>query len=143
MASASEKFLSLLASQLGVGPHATRLIQEAQGALRHKLWVSVILLSATIVDVIRNEDEIFDLSEPHDGDEDYDYEAAGYFEAGGYDYLTAAERKKLEWLRATRNQLVHYEGPVEGMLGRPTDDGILGQMADKAVSALLVILETD
>ncbi len=143
MASASDKFKALLPSQLGVGPHAVRLVQEAQMAARHNLWVSVIILSATIVDVMRHEDEIFDLSDLQEEEAGYDYDQAGYFEAGGYDYLNAAERKKLEWLRSTRNQLVHYEGPVEGMLGRPSDEGTLAQMADKALSALLIILEKD
>lgn len=143
MQSARDKFLGLLPARQGLGPHASRLVQEAQAAVRHKLWVSVIILSATIVDVIRNEDQIFDLGD--DGDDDsYDYEeATGYFEAGGYDYLSAAERKKLDWLRNLRNQMVHYEGPVEGMLGRPTDEGTLGQMADKALSAILPILEQE
>lgn len=147
MRSASDKFLALLPSQLGVGPHASRLIAEVQSAAHHKLWVTVIVLSATVVDVIRTEDHIFDLSDDEgegaqNGD-DYDYESAGYFEAGGYDYLTTSERRKLDWLRAMRNQLVHYEGPVEGMLGSKTDEGVLSQMADKALSALLPILEQD
>ena len=112
-------------------------------AARHKLWASVIILSATIVDVMRHEDEIFDLSDLQEPDAAYDYDHAGYFDAGGYDYLTASERKKLDWLRSVRNQLVHYEGPIEGMLGRTGDDGTLAQMADKALSALLIVLEKD
>ena len=143
MQSARDKFLGLMPTRQGLGPHASRLVQEAQSATRHKLWVSVIILSATIVDVIRNEDQIFDLSDSAD-DERFDYEGAtGYFEAGGYDYLSAAERKKLDWLRTMRNQLIHYEGPVEGMLGRPSDEGTLCQMADKALSAILPILEQE
>ena len=141
MASASDKFLAILPSQLGVGPHSTRLIYEAQGALRHKLWATVIILSATIVDVMRHEEQIFDFGDDWQ-DDTYSYEAqTGYFEAGGYDYLSAADRKKLEWVRTMRNQLVHYEGPVEGMLGGSKDEGTLAQMADRAVSALLLILD--
>ena len=144
MQSATDKFLGFMPARQGLGPHASRLVQEAQGAVRHKLWVSVIMLSATIVDVIRNEDQIFDLDDGDEGGDAYDYEGAtGYFEAGGYDYLSAAERKKLDWLRAMRNQLVHYEGPVEGMLGRKSDEGTLAQMADKALSAIMPILEQD
>ena len=141
MASASDKFLAILPSQLGVGPHSTRLITEVQGALRHKLWASVIILSATIVDVMRHEEQIFDFGDDWQ-DNTYSYEAqTSYFEAGGYDYLSAADRKKLEWVRTMRNQLVHYEGPVEGMLGGSKDEGTLAQMADRAVSALLLILD--
>ena len=147
MRSACDKFLSVIPSQCGLGPHAARLVYEAQTAVRAKLWVSVILLAATLVDVIKQEDHIFDVTAA-DGqgpdDDDYDYQAStDYFEAGGYDYLTSAERKKLDWLRGARNQLVHYEGPIEGMLGRPSDEGTLAQMADKALSALLPIFEQD
>ncbi len=144
MRSASDKFLSVIPSQSGMGPHAARLIHEAQMAVRAKLWVSVIVLAATMVDVIKQEDQIFDVSgdEEFPDDQEYDYQAStDYFEAGGYDYLTSAERKKLDWLRGARNQLVHYEGPIEGMLGRPSDEGTLAQMADKALSAILPILE--
>ena len=144
MRSASDKFLSVIPSQSGVGPHAARLIHEAQMAVRAKLWVSVIVLAATMVDVIKQEDQIFDVSgdDEFSDDQEYDYQAStDYFEAGGYDYLTSAERKKLDWLRGVRNQLVHYEGPIEGMLGRPSDEGTLAQMADKALSAILPILE--
>ena len=144
MCSASDKFLSVIPSQSGVGPHAARLIHEAQMAVRAKLWVSVIVLAATMVDVIKQEDQIFDVSgdDEFSDDQEYDYQAStDYFEAGGYDYLTSGERKKLDWLRGVRNQLVHYEGPIEGMLGRPSDEGTLAQMADKALSAILPILE--
>lgn len=144
MRSASDKFLSVIPSQSGMGPHAARLIHEAQMAVRAKLWVSVIVLAATMVDVIKQEDQIFDVSgdEEFPDDQEYDYQVStDYFEAGGYDYLTSAERKKLDWLRGARNQLVHYEGPIEGMLGRPSDEGTLAQMADKALSAILPILE--
>ena len=144
MRSARDKFLAVIPSQCGLGPHAARLVFEAQMAVRGKLWVTVILLAASLVDVIKQEDQIFDLSASDNplADEDYDYqESTDYFEAGGYDYLTSAERKKLDWLRFLRNQLVHYEGPIEGMLGRPSDEGTLAQMADKALSAILPIFE--
>lgn len=142
MKSARDKFLALLPTQLGLGPHAARLVSEAQAASHARLWASVIILSATIVDVIRNEDQIFDVADAQH-ESFYDYEAAGYFEAGGYDYLTAAERKKLEWLRALRNQIVHYEGPVDGLMGGSGDEGVLAQYADKALSAILPILQKD
>ncbi|MGC6516527.1 MAG: hypothetical protein ACON49_00695 [Candidatus Puniceispirillaceae bacterium] len=138
MSSAADKFSSLLPETLGYGPHSTRLMKELQLAIRHKLWASVIILSATIVDVIRYEEQIFDLS-PQDEDSDDDY-GGGYFEAGGYDYLTMAERRKLEWLREVRNQIIHYDGPIEGMLGRAQDDGVLRSYADKAISAILPII---
>lgn len=137
MASATDRFLSYMPSTLGLGPHSTRLIYEAQGAVRSHLWVSVIILAATIIDVIRHEESVFDL-----GDDEDSYEI-GYFDSGGYDYLTMAERKKLEWLRDLRNQLVHYEAPIEGMMGRESDKGVLQNYADRALSAILPVLDHD
>lgn len=140
MKSASNQFLSLLPTTLGFGPHCTHLIIEAQRAIKAQTWVSVIILSATIIDVIRYEDSLFDFES---ADEDDDVFEGGYFEAGGYDYLTASERKKLEWLRQLRNQIVHYEGPIEGMMGRRQDEGILRGYADKALLALMPVLTQD
>lgn len=139
MKSASDQFLSLLPTTLGFGPHCTHLIIEAQRAVKAQTWVSVIILAATIIDVIRHEDSLFEF-ETSDEDDLFD---GGYFEAGGYDYLTASERKKLEWLRQLRNQIVHYEGPIEGMMGRRQDEGILRGYADKALSALMPVLTHD
>lgn len=141
MSSAIDKFLNLLPNQLGLGPHSTRLVVEAQGAMRYKLWASAIILSATIVDVIRYEESIYDFDSINEIDEFSG--DMGYIESSGYDYLTMAERKKLAWLRSMRNQLVHYEGAIEGMLGRPSDDGYLHTQADKAASAILPIMLRD
>ena len=133
MSSALHKLRILTVTRLGYGPHATRLLEEAQRAASAKLWASVIILSATIIDVIRHEEQIFDLDQTEDDDE--------FWVGDGYDYLSAADRKKLDWLRARRNQLVHYEGPVEGMMGRGTDEGQLAADADRAIAALFLILD--
>lgn len=133
MSSALHKLRQLPAAQLGYGPHATHLLKEAQQAASAQLWATVIILSATIIDVIRHEEQIFDLDHNEDDEE--------FWIGDGYDYLSAADRKKLDWLRAKRNQLVHYEGPVEGMMGRSTDDGQLATDADRAVAALFLILD--
>lgn len=130
MSSATAKFLSLSVAQLGVGPHATQLLHELQGAIRAKLPATAIILAATLVDVIRHEDQVFSFDE--DDDE---------FVSDGFDYLPLADRKKLVWLRAMRNQLIHYEGPIEGMMGRQTDTAYLSSQADRAIAALFIILE--
>ena len=130
MSSATAKFLSLSVAQLGVGPHATQLLHELQGAIRAKLPVAAIILAATLVDVIRHEDQVFSF-DAEDGE----------FISDGFDYLPLADRKKLDWLRTMRNQLVHYDGPIEGMMGRPTDSAYLAAQADRAIAALFIILE--
>lgn len=135
MSSALQKLQASHADRLGLGPHAARLFQELQLAARHNLWATAIILSATIIDVLRHEDVMFDLEESDDG------LSYGEIDAGGYDYLPYADRKKLNEIRKLRNSLVHYEGAVEGMMGQKTDDGYLRQQADKAASLLMMILE--
>ena len=135
MSSALQKLQASHADRLGLGPHAARLFQELQLAARHNLWASTIILSATIIDVLRHEDVMFDLEESDDG------LSYGEIDAGGYDYLLYADRKKLNEIRKLRNSLVHYEGAVEGMMGQKTDEGYLRQQADKAASLLMMILE--
>ena len=135
MSSALQKLQASHADRLGLGPHAARLFQELQIAARHNLWASTIILSATIIDVLRHEDVMFDLEESDDG------LSYGEVEAGGYDYLPYADRKKLNEIRKLRNSLVHYEGAVEGMMGQKTDEGYLRQQADKAASLLMMILQ--
>lgn len=135
MSSALQKLHASHADRLGLGPHAARLFQELQLAARHNLWATTIILSATIIDVLRHEDVMFDLEESDDG------LSYGEIDAGGYDYLPYADRKKLNEIRKLRNSLVHYEGAVEGMMGQKTDDGYLRQQADKAASLLMMILE--
>ena len=130
MSSATAKFLSLSVAQLGVGPHTAQLLHELQGAIRAKLPATAIILAATLVDVIRHEDQVFSFED--DDDE---------FISDGFDYLPLADRKKLDWLRSMRNQLVHYEGPIEGMMGRQTDGAYLAVQADRAIAALFIILE--
>ena len=135
MSSALQKLQASHADRLGLGPHAARLFQELQIAARHNLWASTIILSATIIDVLRHEDVMFDLEESDDG------LSYGEIDAGGYDYLPYADRKKLNEIRKLRNSLVHYEGAVEGVMGQKTDEGYLRQQADKAASLLMMILE--
>lgn len=132
MASALAKITSRQPASFGYGPHATRLLAELQGAIHARLWAVVIILSASLIDIIRHEEQIFDLSDDDDN-----------YLGDGLDYLSAAERKKLDWLRHTRNHLVHYEGPIEGMMGRDNDDAQLAQMADRAVAALIIMIEAD
>ena len=56
-------------------------------------------------------------------------------------YLSAGERRRLDTLRARRNALIHYEGPVAGLSGAGDDAGILAQDAEQALAAILPVLE--
>ena len=59
----------------------------------------------------------------------------------GLSYLTAEERRQLDSLRARRNALVHYEGPVAGVSGSGDDEAALAAAAEHALLAIIPVLE--
>ncbi|MGB0163624.1 MAG: hypothetical protein ACPF9M_09215 [Candidatus Puniceispirillaceae bacterium] len=123
--------------RLALGSHGRRLLTELIAAARGEMWVSVIILSATLADVAVHETGQFDVaSDAFDGDGFDDGE--GPF---GLSYLSAGERRRLEVLRARRNALVHYEGPVAGLSGAGDDAAVLKTNAEQAIGALLPVLE--
>ena len=124
--------------RLALGPHGTRLLTELITAARAELWVSVIILSATLVDVAVHEAGQFDVAFDDNFDEGFGDDEGGPF---GLSYLSAGERRRLEALRARRNALVHYEGPVAGLSGAGDDAAVLETDAEQALSAILPVLE--
>jgi len=62
-------------------------------------------------------------------------------EVFGLSHLTAKERRQLDILRARRNALVHYKGPVAGVSGSGDDGTALAAAAEHALLAIIPILE--
>ncbi len=114
-------------SALDIGPHAKALISEMNAAIKSGLPIVVIILAATIVDVLSNEDNVV---------QGYQDNASGI----GMDWLTAAERRQLDWLRGLRNRLIHYEGVIAGMGGTDFDQELLRKDANKALLAISPLL---
>mgnify|MGYP001326339071 CR=1 FL=1 len=114
-------------SALDFGPHATALVCEMNAAIKSGLPIVVIILAATIVDVLSNEDNVV---------QGYQDNALGI----GMDWLTAAERRQLDWLRGLRNRVVHYEGVIAGMGATAYDKEYLRKDADKALLAISPLL---
>lgn len=125
-------------TRLELGPHGGRLLHELIAAAKAELWVSVIILSATLVDVAVNEAGQFSVSFDDDKDGDGAAEVNSLY---GLSYLSAGERRRLDALRARRNALVHYEGPVSGVSGAGDDTATLAADADQAMIAVLPVLE--
>ncbi len=115
-------------SSLDIGPHAKALLGEMIIAVKSGMPIVVIILAATIVDIVMNE-EWPDLL--HDENNSNHY---------GLDWLNAKERRQLNWLRGLRNKLVHYQGVIEGMGDSNVDHDYLSKEADKALSALSPLL---
>ena len=115
-------------SSLDIGPHAKALLGEMIIAVKSGMPIVVIILAATIVDIVMNEEQPDLLN-----DEDNSYH-------NGLDWLNAKERRQLNWLRGLRNKLVHYQGVITGMGGSNVDHEYLSKEADKALSALSPLL---
>ena len=127
--------------RLELGPQGKRILKELIAAANAGLWVSVVILAATLVDVCMHESSRFDgmsFSDGNGGDK-----SAGDIqdEVFGLSFLTANERHQLDSLRSHRNALVHYEGPVAGVSGSTDDEAVLVATAEKALLAILPVLE--
>ena len=112
---------------LELGPHAKALLAEMIVSVKVGMPIVVIILAATIVDVIINEQKLeLTISESSN--------------RKGVDWLTIAERKQLDWLRDLRNRLLHYQGVITGMRGSDLDQKYLRLDADKALKAISPLL---
>ena len=128
-------------SRVDLGPQGTRILKELITAANAGLWVSVIILAATLVDVCMNESSQFDGISFAGGNGEDDSPGDIQDEVFGLSYLTASERHQLNILRAHRNALVHYEGPVAGVSGSADDEAALAAAAEQALLAILPVLE--
>ena len=127
--------------RLDLGPQGKRILKELVAAANAGLWVSVVILAATLVDVCMHESGHFDgiSFEGGNGGDGSAGDIQG--EVFGLSYLTASERHQLDSLRAHRNALVHYEGPVAGVSGSADDEAALAATAEQALLAILPVLE--
>ena len=106
-----------------LGPHAAALLAELKRAVRAGMPLSALLLAATLVDVVANE------------------EAGPAGIVDGIDFAYAGNKAALGWLRGRRNELLHHEGPTDGLMGESVAEDWHWRDAGKAVIALLDYLE--
>ena len=59
----------------------------------------------------------------------------------GLDWLSPGERRRLDWLRHRRNGIVHHVRPVDGLMGLAEDAALLAADGDRALAALVPVLE--
>ena len=112
---------------LDLGPHAKALLAEMVASVKAGLPIVVIILAATVVDVVINEQQLDPLNRDNSN-------------FMGVDWLTIAERQQLDWLRGLRNRLVHYQGVINGMGSSENDEKYLRLEADKALKAISPLL---
>ncbi len=105
-----------------LGPHGSCILYELTEAIKYNNYLTIIILSATLIDVIKNEktDIINSLS--------------------GIEINSIFSSYEAMWLRQTRNSIVHYEKPIDGLLGNKEDNKILEVYSVKTISILSKII---
>ena len=105
-----------------LGPHGSCILYELTEAIKYNNYLTIIILSATLIDVIKNEktDIINSLS--------------------GIEINSIFSSYEAMWLRQTRNSIVHYEKPIDGLLGKKEDNKILEQYSVKTITVLSKII---
>ena len=124
------QFLSpALASRLAAfdsaarGPHAAALLSELRQAASGGMPLAATILAATLVDVVANEEAGL----------------AGFVD--GVDFAYAGNKVALGWLRGRRNEILHHEGPTDGLMGESVAAEWHWRDAAKGITALLDYLE--
>ena len=105
-----------------LGPHGSCILYELTEAIKYNNYLTIIILSATLIDVIKNEktDTINSLS--------------------GVEINSIFSSYEAMWLRQTRNSIVHYEKPIDGLLGNKEDNKILEEYSVKTITVLSKII---
>ena len=105
-----------------LGPHGSCILYELTEAIKYNNYLTIIILSATLIDVIKNEktDIINSLS--------------------GVEINSIFSSYEAMWLRQTRNSIVHYEKPIDGLLGNKEDNKILEEYSVKTITVLSKII---
>ena len=105
-----------------LGPHGSYIFYELTEAIKYNNYLTIIILSATLIDIIKNEktDFINNLS--------------------GIEINSIFSSYEAMWLRQTRNSIVHYEKPIDGLLGNKEDDKILEEYSVKTITVLSKII---
>ena len=106
-----------------LGPHAGALLGELRRAVAANMPLGIIILAATLVDVVAHEEA----------------GPAGFID--GVDFAYAGNKAALGWLRGRRNAVLHHEGPTDGLMGEAGADDWQWRDANRAVEALLGYLD--
>jgi hypothetical protein len=96
-----------------LNPHAQVLLEEYGKSQINKMWATSIILSLTIIDNILSDENNLEYVD-------------------GLDLNELQKSKDLKWLRLRRNQILHYEGPIEGFYKSLNSWRVLKLDADKA-----------
>ena len=113
---------NLLDLKYRLGPHAFMIVKELIDAFKNDNPLTTIILSATLIDVIKNENsEVFQ-------------------NLSGIQINTAFSSREANWLRQRRNEVIHHKGPTDGLLGNDDDIKKLSNDANKSIKIISHLL---
>ena len=113
---------NLLDLKYRLGPHAFMIVKELIDAFKNDNPLTTIILSATLIDVIKNENsEVFQ-------------------NLSGIQINTAFSSREANWLRQRRNEVIHHKGPTDGLLGNDDDYKKLSNDANKSIKIISHLL---
>ena len=105
-----------------LGPHGSHIFYELIEAIKSNNCLTIIILSATLIDVIK-------------------YEKTSIINSlSGVEINSIFSSYEAMWLRQTRNSIVHYEKPIDGLLGNKVDNKILEEYSVKTITILSKII---
>ena len=113
---------NLLDLKYRLGPHAFMIVKELIDAFKNDNPLTTIILSATLIDVIKNENsEVFQ-------------------NLSGIQINTVFSSREANWLRQRRNEVIHHKGPTDGLLGNDDDYKKLSNDANKSIKIISNLL---
>ena len=113
---------NLLDLKYRLGPHAFMIVKELIDAFKNDNPLTTIILSATLIDVIKNENsEVFQ-------------------NLSGIQINAAFSSREANWLRQRRNEVIHHKGPTDGLLGNDDDYKKLSNDANKSIKIISNLL---
>ena len=107
-----------------LGPHSMQILKELKSVINNQNSLSVIIMSATLIDVIKNE------------------QSKLFNRLSGIEVNSIFSSRQISWLRARRNSIVHHVGPTDGLLGGEREEKVLLHDANKSVQIINKFLKS-
>jgi len=107
-----------------LGTHSLQMLKELKNVINSNNVLSVIIISATLIDVIKNE------------------QSRLLNRLSGIEINSIFSSRKISWLRARRNSIVHHVGPTDGLLGGEKEEKVLLHDANKSVQIINKLLKS-
>jgi len=105
-----------------LGPHAVQILKELTNSIKYENYLTIVILSATLFDIIKNEN------------------SEAIRSLSGIEINSVFSSREAMWLRQRRNEIIHHEGATDGLLGSKSDITDLSLDAKKSIKILYDLL---